>query len=138
MRFRFATVLLFLVCITMCGCVTRGTDIAPSPTNSQMGGLVREYVDGSIDDAASLTPVEAKAIVVARAAGVDLTGGGKGNVFGSVTFRIYELPNDWYVYCSGGRVGNGRTVHLDRDFKFKAMNAGPPPREISDGATTRP
>lgn len=94
-------------------------------------------VDRSLIDVGKLSADEAKAIMAARAAGVDYNGGGKGFQIGELTFHVYPVHDGWYVHADGSNLGEGKTVQLDRTFRPKAVSFGPPPSEVTHLADKR-
>jgi hypothetical protein len=85
-----------------------------------------------------LSPDEAKAILVARAAGVDMNSpGGSRGAGPDLTFEVFQTADGWYVYCYGGYAGNGSTVHIDSTWNAGKVTFGPPPL-ATVGPTSQP
>lgn len=86
-----------------------------------------------MSDARALPPDAAKAIIVARSAGVDLSGGGKGVLgndgFGGtgMVFEVRRVSDGWYVYCHGARTPDGKTAHINSQWDVDGATYGPPP-----------
>ena len=77
-----------------------------------------------------LTPDEAKAMLVAREAGVELWTGSSGPaVWPDRIDDIYHVPNGWYVYSHPGEA-YGYTVFIDSSWKAENPHYGKPPPEI--------
>ena len=99
------------------------------PTTEPSSSAKMNYVERSLDDARALTPDAAKAVMVARAAKVDLHSPGTRRASGPIVhFEVTQATDGWYVYCYGGTAGNGSSVHIDRSWTPGEVFFGPPPR----------
>lgn len=90
------------------------------------------YTDRSLADAARLSPEDAKLVLIARAMGCDLSGGFKGVMgFTPTVFEIFAVQDGWYVFCHGGMVGDGTTIHISRSWTPGRLSVGSPPVAVT-------
>ena len=99
-------------------------------------------MDRSVKEVTILSPDEAKAILLARAAGIDAVAAGfSGAGFGSqdeLTFDIYAMPGGWYVYCHGSPTRADVHTFVSADWSVSPLTLGPPPgftESKSDGGS---
>jgi hypothetical protein len=79
-------------------------------------------------EAHALAASEAKAILIARAASIDVPGGWSGPQYfppPENTFDVFGQERKWYVYCH--RSGGGATAVISEAWDLIRMIAGPPP-----------
>ena len=112
---------------------------AESPLKQSEGSL--KPAEGSLKQLKGLPPDAAKAILIARGAGVDLIGGGSGygaQAYEAIVYEVFRVRGGWFVFCHGGLAGRtGQTVRIDDSWNVVQHIWGPPFAN-TPAATTKP
>jgi hypothetical protein len=124
--------------VVMCYGVIAGCVRVNAP--SQVPSVEVAYAacgDRSTGDVAALPASMAKAILLARANGIELLPDGeessKENLM-EVTYQVHRTRNGWYVYASGGWLKSGRTMFIGLGWEPGEAVSGAPPSWVSEAA----
>ena len=122
--------LLFALMLSTCGCAAERPATQPEAFHPRYA----IYTERSQTDPAALTADEAKAILVAHAACVDLAGGGNGALgIRPWIYEVFTVPDGWYVCFHFGEIAGEKTAHVNRDWKVNQIIYGNPPPTVIAG-----
>jgi hypothetical protein len=116
--------------LLLCGCAGSST------TPESLTHTPDVYLDGSVQTASVLTPEDAKAITIARAAGVVMAAGGgafgvRGGERDPLVFEVFRVQGGRYVYCHGGWSDANCTVFVSDQWEASKPQVGPPPQDVT-------